>query len=291
MTDFTPFKKEMTYRMALAYCKGEHGCDDLCEECLNRLMSAMKHLDNCRFKEEGRPCPSCPDCCFHGSDLENMLKTVTYESKHPELASEVGTDRAIRGFDDISETVRKYNARFDKTKATIQKAFLDLLEDHKYGDISVSMICKKAGISRDTFYYHYKTKMDLTDDCVFDFTYRTDFMPSQAKYSRWDNEPVGEPMCLLLRKSKAYQNLFYDSEVGDHCIELMISCSAPHLLHSFMGRSDASTEQILNVNRMAILGCMNMIRINLDKSDEEWLKIKESIDRFNLGGLRLLTWD
>ena len=45
------------------------------------------------------------------------------------------------------------------------------------------------------------------------------------------------------------------------------------------------------VNRMAFLGYLNMIRTNLDKSDEEWLKIKESIDRYNLGGLKMLTFD
>jgi len=42
---------------------------------------------------------------------------------------------------------------------------------------------------------------------------------------------------------------------------------------------------------MAFLGCLNMIRMNLDKSDEEWLNIKESIDGYNLGGLKMLTFD
>ena len=34
-----------------------------------------------------------------------------------------------------------------------------------------------------------------------------------------------------------------------------------------------------------------MIRANLDKSDDEWLKIKESIDRYNQGGLNMLNFD
>ncbi|MBR2254397.1 MAG: hypothetical protein IJ856_01030, partial [Candidatus Methanomethylophilaceae archaeon] len=129
------------------------------------------------------------------------------------------------------------------------------------------------------------------DDCLFDFSYGIDFMPSQVGYSRWDQKPVGEPMCLLLRKSKAYQRLLYDDEIGDHCINLMIDCSAPHLLHAFMARTDVNHEKLLTVNRMAFLGCLNMIRMNLDKSDGEWLKIKESIDRYNLGGLKMLTFD
>ena len=64
-----------------------------------------------------------------------------------------------------------------------------------------------------------------------------------------------------------------------------------HLIHSMIVRTDAGVEKIVTVNRMAILGCINMIRANLDKSDEEWLKIKESIDRYNQGGLNMLNFD
>ena len=42
-----------------------------------------------------------------------------------------------------------------------------------------------------------------------------------------------------------------------------------HLIHSMIARTDAGVEKIVTVNRMAILGCINMIRANLDKSDEE----------------------
>ncbi len=48
----------------------------------------------------------------------------------------------------------------------------------------------------------------------------------------------------------------------------------PHLIHSMIARTDAGAEKIVTVNRMAIHGGMNMIRANLDRSDEEWLKIK-----------------
>ena len=49
----------------------------------------------------------------------------------------------------------KNNKKFQETDAQICDNFLKLLETYDFGDISISLLCQKAGITRATFYSHF----------------------------------------------------------------------------------------------------------------------------------------
>ena len=55
----------------------------------------------------------------------------------------------------------KNNLRYKVHSEKIENAFLSLLEIHKYDDITISQICKRANINRSTFYCHYTDINDL----------------------------------------------------------------------------------------------------------------------------------
>lgn len=57
----------------------------------------------------------------------------------------------------------KDNQRAVQTKNRIRWAFLELLKEKDISHISVSEICRKAGIHRTTFYVHYQDVADLMD--------------------------------------------------------------------------------------------------------------------------------
>lgn len=57
--------------------------------------------------------------------------------------------------------------RVVKTKKAIQEALAGLLMFKSIGEISVTELCKKADISRKTFYSHYDNINDVVDD-IFD---------------------------------------------------------------------------------------------------------------------------
>lgn len=57
----------------------------------------------------------------------------------------------------------KTDLRVIKTKATIRKAFLDLLKEKDFDNIMISDITNAAMINRGTFYLHYKDKYDLME--------------------------------------------------------------------------------------------------------------------------------
>lgn len=119
--------------------------------------------------------------------------------------------------------------RVYKTLMRIEKGIIKFLENKSYNEITVKGICLKSGISRGTFYQHYKDK----DDFLFKyqqammkkgkkrlanihFTHRLQFFEYALNF--WLNE--GELFLLLLKDNGAYtihqvmkQNLQQNIEV------------------------------------------------------------------------------
>lgn len=63
---------------------------------------------------------------------------------------------------------RKTDLRIVKTKKAIKTAFLNLLKENKYHNITISAISETALINRKTFYAHYETKDELYADVIED---------------------------------------------------------------------------------------------------------------------------
>lgn len=55
----------------------------------------------------------------------------------------------------------KNNLRYKINSEKIETAFLTLILNHKYEDITISQVCKQAGVNRSTFYCHYDDINDL----------------------------------------------------------------------------------------------------------------------------------
>ena len=50
------------------------------------------------------------------------------------------------------------------TKKFVQDALLELIKEKKLNEISVSELCKRATINRNTFYSHYNNPMDVLEE-------------------------------------------------------------------------------------------------------------------------------
>ena len=53
--------------------------------------------------------------------------------------------------------------RKTSTKEDIKEALIQLLSEERFDTISISKLCKRAGINRGTFYLHYQDKFDLME--------------------------------------------------------------------------------------------------------------------------------
>ncbi|MCD7725414.1 MAG: TetR/AcrR family transcriptional regulator [Clostridiales bacterium] len=66
----------------------------------------------------------------------------------------------------------KSESKYFNTARKMDDAFLELMEKKEFEYITVTEICKKAGVNRSTFYLHYETVGDLLAECVEDMNYR-----------------------------------------------------------------------------------------------------------------------
>lgn len=45
-------------------------------------------------------------------------------------------------------------------------AFMELLAEKPLSELTVSTVCRRAGVNRNSFYYHYSDLMDLAEDAI-----------------------------------------------------------------------------------------------------------------------------
>ena len=53
--------------------------------------------------------------------------------------------------------------RKTSTKEDIKEALIQLLSEERFDTISISKLCKRAGINRGTFYLHYQDKYQMVE--------------------------------------------------------------------------------------------------------------------------------
>ncbi len=66
----------------------------------------------------------------------------------------------------ISSENEKVDTRIAKTREAIARAFLRLIEENEYPEITVTALAREAGISRKTFYLHYRSVDELLRQLV-----------------------------------------------------------------------------------------------------------------------------
>ncbi len=62
--------------------------------------------------------------------------------------------------------MNRSESKYFNTARCMDEAFLTLLEEKDFAYITVTEICKKAGVNRSTFYLHYETIADLLEESV-----------------------------------------------------------------------------------------------------------------------------
>ena len=60
--------------------------------------------------------------------------------------------------------MNKSESKYFNTAKKMDKALISLLEEKSFEYITVSEICKKAGVNRSTFYLHYENTVDLLNE-------------------------------------------------------------------------------------------------------------------------------
>ena len=108
----------------------------------------------------------------------------------------------------------KVDVRIVKTKERLKRALLDLLKTKSASEISVSEICKKGEVNRNTFYCHYDSVQDLLSEVEGLFLQE---LSTSIKISGDTLNSVSDLVYLILRIARANNDLcsLLFSENGD----------------------------------------------------------------------------
>src|SRR5436309_3572432 len=92
----------------------------------------------------------------------------------------------------IRKSVRKPDRRVRRTRDSLGDALIELMHEQRFEEITVQHVLDRAGVSRSTFYTHYRDKDDLFLSDVEEFLERMAGWLSRNKEQSRRVAPVRE---------------------------------------------------------------------------------------------------
>lgn len=112
--------------------------------------------------------------------------------------------------------------RVIKTKRSIKGAFIELVEEKGFDNVTVKDICNKALINRNTFYLHYYDKIDLLNKIASDVFLEQEntisFMSSDVKSQSKEmlNNSLLEILKIIHKEIEFYRVILLDSNMSGY---------------------------------------------------------------------------
>ncbi len=105
---------------------------------------------------------------------------------------------------------KKINMRVAVTKRMLKEGLLRCLETKDLEEITISELCKEAGINRATFYKHYNSPFDLLNDIGLDHSEQIFELYNKTLSENPGNEEAAQLKCYeyLFNHKKDLQVLF-----------------------------------------------------------------------------------
>ena len=138
------------------------------------------------------------------------------------------------------------DARVVRTKKNIRSAFVELLKEKPFDEITITELCDKAKLSRITFYTHYTDKYELVESLFQEMMHSSseDFRALQQK-----NNADGDPLRSYCNMLDSIINLYENHTVF---LRQMSQRRNPYLYHSFYNHLFRKVELILVNGKQAL---------------------------------------
>lgn len=167
------------------------------------------------------------------------------------------------------------------TEDRIRSALLGLMQDGGFGGVTVSGLCRRAGVSRGTFYNHYRRLDDVLDEVI-------DMALSRStgggyRCVRADGTydcPYG--ICDLVLQRPEYVAVFFDPSLSDRVISKVSERCMDRYVRDLVGRYDLSPSEAETIFRFQLNGCL---AVNRDAGGRPLERNRDLIGAFIVGGL------
>ncbi len=183
---------------------------------------------------------------------------------------------------------RKKDRRSIETEAAIKACLLASLESRRFADLTVSGICRDAGITRATFYQHYDNLADVLDEVLDDMTAELGDVPLEMCESCAGANGVpqathdwhGMPFCHFYASHNPYQPLLEDNAIAERLIERIVDRNLEGLMQSIRRRhpsTNVEKTQLRYLNIFRISGCLAAAKA-AKRSGHDWSLVQPTLD-------------
>ncbi len=180
----------------------------------------------------------------------------------------------------MADSSKQGSSRAAFSQEIIKDALLVLLKKKNYMDISITDICRQAGISRGTFYAHFKNIREIIDLLFDDALEQIGNIPLQTLCHPEDNSNDGLPLCGFLRKYKKYQPLFFSDQLYTYAVSRIVSSLKYGFISVMKEKTNLEEDLLEDLLYYQIMGCMSICKRHIDLSDSEWDRRKCNVDLF-----------
>lgn len=207
----------------------------------------------------------------------------------------------------MEQRSNKNQLRFGQTHGYIKDTFLYLLRRQPFPKITVTGLCRAAGINRGTFYLHFSDIYEVLDEVVNDALLparsaaeATDATGTTGDSAASSSSPSPSLSCSLLagqyqcpyalcdriHENPRYAPLFFDDFLSSHIIDSISSLVKESYLSDLMYQCDLSYEQAETIFLFQIHGCLAVNKRIYQSRQENWEESRDLIGDFILSGLR-----
>lgn len=189
-------------------------------------------------------------------------------------------------------TERKTDRRTIMTKTMVKDAMLELLKQTNYEKITVSSLCKRAEITRTTFYLHYPNLNAVLDEVLDDalrlteLDQRFDRLESSHEVyfqSREKNEADIDaflPPCQRAARDPKYRVLFMNESMSYLILDKMYRMQRSNRIPGIMVEYHVSEWEADIIFRYMLYGSFAVNKSLAWINNDDWYHAQDVIRRF-----------
>ena len=189
------------------------------------------------------------------------------------------------------------------TKTAIKEGMLELLSQSDFNYITVSALCREAGVGRATFYTHYTGLTDVIDELADDAIQATKRSSAPgvsgiiqlAEKMRRTTDPQDLApymdllsVCQRVADNPKYKVLFKDSFVSEYMLMNIYRREREAMLPYLIDHFNLTAEQADKIFLFGVTGAFAVNRAMGWKKDESWYQVQKVLLTFLEGGYQAL---
>ncbi len=183
--------------------------------------------------------------------------------------------------DDIKP--RKTDRRTIYTRNVIKDALLEAMKEKAFEQITVTDVCRRAEVTRATYYLHYQSLNQVLDELLNDALQILSLLAGEQADHLREKESL-LPVCHRVAQLPKYQVIFQDETISGYVVNRIYQCQRQKLAPVFAKELHLSKKEAEMLTLFVITGTYNVNKSLHWKKNNTWYQMHSMLLKFTAGG-------